>query len=74
MFVPVFLGFVVLTASVNQPGEAKKLSNLQSDLPEIIKNERPLITNGSDGKNSKQKASIFSGSSISWNSTSEVLP
>lgn len=74
LFVSVFLGFIVLTASANFFVNAKKIINLQNGTHGILKNEHSLITTHSEERNSKETLSISPGGSVSWNSTSAVLP
>lgn len=72
--VPVFLGFVVLTASSNLSAGSNQLITVPDDSSDFIESSSPLLMNQPEDNNSDQQASFSSGRSFNWVAKSEVLP
>lgn len=72
--VPVFLGFVVLSASLILPAGSNQVFNFQNDSTGFIKSSSSVFMNHPEENSSGQGVSYSSGGSFNWNSTSKVLP
>jgi hypothetical protein len=70
LLLPVFLGFVILTASTNLPDFDEVVSTY-----EISKSEPSLISEESaQHQGTKSRPAMVSGKTLGWGQTSDVLP
>lgn len=70
LLVPVILGFVTLTASVNVPD----FENATTTRVEVVSTTSFPVIEQSGVNNVNQKKSVLPGEGIGWDSTGKVLP
>lgn len=74
LFVPIILGFVTLTASVNLSDFDYEMSSSGIHQEKFIQMSKTSKSKESSNEFSSPSAPEVSGQMIGWNSTGEVLP